>query len=81
MKRLFILLVAIVLCGCQFHKAPNGKYFPYGWGAPPEIQTKDYVKLPDNYGYGSSTLKNWIQLNKDRDMINKSLNNLPSSGL
>ena len=74
-----LLVVMLLLAGCQFHKAPTGVYFPYGWGKPPEIQTKDHVKLPDGYGYGSSTLKNWIELNKQRDMINKSLNNLPGS--
>ena len=77
----WLLLSALLFIGCQFHKAPSGTYFPYGWGAPPEIQTKDYVKLPDDYGYGSSTLKNWIQLNKDRDTVTKSLNNLPGYGL
>ena len=80
MKKILPILM-LLLAGCQFHKAPNGIYFPYGWGKPPEIQTKDHVKLPDDYGYGSSTLKNWIELNKQRDMINKSLNNLPGHGL
>ena len=47
-----LLVVMLLLAGCQFHKAPNGIYFPYGWGKPPEIQTKDHVKLPDDYGYG-----------------------------
>lgn len=76
MKKL--ILIAILLTGCKFHKAPSGGYFPYGWGEPPKIETKDYVKLPDNYGHGSSTLKNWIELNKQRDNINNRLNDLPS---
>ena len=78
MKKL--ILLAILLTGCKFHKAPSGGYFPYGWGAPPQIQTKDYVKLPEPYGYGSSTLKKWIELNKERDIISKCLNNLPPTG-
>ena len=65
--------------GCKFHKSPSGGYFPYGWGQPPEIQTKDYVKLPYEYGYGSSTLRNWIELNTQRDRINIRLNNLPGN--
>ena len=77
MKKL--ILIAILLTGCKFHKAPSGGYFPYGWGEPPKIETKDHVKLPDNYGYGSSTLKNWIELNKQKDNLNKRLNNLPGS--
>ena len=40
------------------------------WGEPPEIQTRDITKLPDSYGHGSSTLKNWIMLNKERDRLN-----------
>lgn len=75
----WILLVGLLFTGCKFHKAPNGGYFPYGWGEPPQIQTKDHVKLPEPYGYGSSTLKNWIELNKQKDNINKQLNNLPGS--
>ena len=78
MKKL--ILLAILLTGCKFHKAPSGGYFPYGWGEPPQIQTKDYVKLPEPYGYGSSTLKKWIELNKERDIICKCINNLPSTG-
>tara|TARA_B100000214_G_C23878568_1_gene586165 strand:- start:73 stop:318 length:246 start_codon:yes stop_codon:yes gene_type:complete len=78
MKKL--ILLAILLTGCKFHKAPSGGYFPYGWGEPPQIQTKDYVKLPEPYGYGSSTLKKWIELNKERDIISKCINNLPSTG-
>ena len=78
MKKL--ILLAILLTGCKFHKAPSGGYFPYGWGEPPQIQTKDYVELPYGYGYGSSTLKNWIELNKQKDDINNRLNNLPPTG-
>ena len=72
-----LLLSALLFTGCKFHKAPSGGYFPYGWGEPPQIQTKDYVKLPEPYGHGSSTLKHWIELNKQKDKINTSLNSLP----
>ena len=75
-----VLISLLLFSGCKFHKAPNGSYFPYGWGEPPQIQTKDYVKLPEPYGYGSSTLKYWIELNKNRDDINIRLNNLPPTG-
>ena len=44
----------------------------------PEIQTKDYVPLPAGYGHGSSTLRNWIELNMERDRINKELNKYDS---
>ena len=30
--------------------------FPRHWGKPPEVQTKDFVKLPGRFGMGSSTL-------------------------
>ena len=70
----WILLSAILLTGCKVYDAPNGGYFPYHWGAPPEIQTKDYVVLPEDYGHGSSTLRNWIQLNIERDNLKRRLN-------
>ena len=35
--------------------------FPEHWGQPPIRQTKDYVKLPEPYGRGSSTIKRWIE--------------------
>lgn len=31
------------------------------------VQTKDYVKLPNAYGFGSSTLAKWIQGHLDED--------------
>jgi hypothetical protein len=37
--------------------------FPLHWGRPPEIQLKDHVALPGNFGMGSSTLANWIKGN------------------
>lgn len=45
--------------------------FPTHWGQPPEIQTRDYRPLPGGYGYGSSTLANWIQRNLDQDAARK----------
>lgn len=35
--------------------------FPKSWGSPPAMQTKDWRRLPARYGYGSSTLANWIR--------------------
>ncbi len=34
--------------------------FPEIWGDPPVDQTKDIVELPYGFGYGSSTLRDWI---------------------
>jgi len=45
--------------------------FPAHWGNPPRIGTTDYVKLPGNFGHGSSTLKNWIRKNLKADKQNK----------
>jgi len=41
--------------------------YPEHWGPPPNIQLKDYVKLPEPYGHGSSTLAYWIRENQERD--------------
>ena len=41
--------------------------FPEHWGPPPAMETMDIVELPGGYGQGSSTLKNWIQMNLNRD--------------
>ena len=43
------------------------KAFPNHWGQPPLMQTRDLVKLPKEYGYGSSTLKHWIMKNMEKD--------------
>jgi len=37
--------------------------FPAHWGDPPSEQTDDHVQLPYGYGYGSSTLAQWIETN------------------
>mgnify|MGYP000204826207 CR=1 FL=1 len=39
---------------------PQKMEFPAHWGQPPEVQTKDLVTLPGDYGRGSSTLASWI---------------------
>ena len=40
---------------------PSNPIFPRQWGKPPFYQTKDWRPLPARYGYGSSTLANWIR--------------------
>ena len=51
---------------------PKRKEFPVHWGSPPKLQTRDYRKLPGGYGFGSSTLANWIQKNLNKDVKIKS---------
>ena len=46
---------------------PERPRFPKHWGHPPKIQTRDMVKLPANFGKGSSTLAHWIKDNLKRD--------------
>jgi hypothetical protein len=41
--------------------------YPSHWGEPPMHQTRDYVKLPEPYGKGSSTLRKWIGLKMEED--------------
>ena len=41
----------------------NQSNFPKAWGNKPKIETADYTELPYPYGFGSSTLKNWIKKN------------------
>jgi hypothetical protein len=53
--------------GTRLVGKPVGKPFPQHWGVPPAIQTRDYRKLPADYGFGSSTLANWIQEKLDND--------------
>lgn len=45
--------------------------FPRHWGKPPEVQTKDFVKLPGRFGMGSSTLAKWIADNIKKDKENR----------
>lgn len=56
--------------------AEVAKEFPAHWGKPPEIQTRDYVELPDGYGHGSSTLRSWIRSHLEKD---KTAGNAPGS--
>tara|TARA_R110001592_G_scaffold250497_2_gene513123 strand:+ start:17226 stop:17636 length:411 start_codon:yes stop_codon:yes gene_type:complete len=53
----------IVIC-----EEPPRPSFPEHWGPPPNIQLRDYVKLPEPYGYGSSTLRYWIEENQEKDL-------------
>lgn len=65
-----IFLVTLALAGALSLMAQSKKPFPPHWGAPPEIQTHDYVELPDGYGHGSSTLRNWINAKLAADRAN-----------
>jgi hypothetical protein len=60
--KIILLTLLLTLAGCKTYYASNGKAFPRSWGKPPEIQTKDYVPLPNGFGHGSSTLLYWIQV-------------------
>lgn len=64
MKLLFALMVMMLALSSR---AEAKKPFPAHWGEPPKIQTRDYRPLPDGYGFGSSTLANWIQGNMTKD--------------
>lgn len=57
----------------QFEQGkPDAQQFPRHWGRPPQIQTRDMVKLPGKFGMGSSTLANWIRENLKKDAEKKS---------
>jgi hypothetical protein len=73
MRAKLLLFLLVLGVGCETYDAPNGKTFPWAWGEPPQIQTKDYVLLPLGYGHGSSTLKRWIELNTEKDKVNREL--------
>ena len=49
---------------------PERPRFPKHWGKPPAIQTRDMVKLPADFGKGSSTLARWIKENLKEDAKN-----------
>src|SRR5215510_2321906 len=66
MKKFFLVSANLFLAANIFF-AQGTKPFPAHWGKPPEIQTKDYVELPEGYGHGSSTLKKWILANLEKD--------------
>lgn len=69
--RTLTLITAIISIALPLGAQPN-KPFPAHWGDPPSIQTSDVRPLPDGYGEGSSTLKNWIQSHLDKDAATKS---------
>lgn len=46
------------------------KGYPIHWGPEPQIQTKDYRKLPEPFGMGSGTLYHWIKKNQEQDAKN-----------
>jgi len=52
------------------------KPFLLHWGEPPVAQTRDYVEWPKEYGYGSSTVAEWIQHHIDEDKANTSVFNV-----
>lgn len=59
-----VILAPRAFCGAD---APSKKVYPAHWGSPPQIQTRDYRPLPGGYGFGSSTLANWIKRNLEED--------------
>ncbi len=65
MKTLTWIAMGMVSATMLF--AETKKEFPAHWGKPPEIQLRDYVELPAGYGHGSSTLRNWISANLQKD--------------
>ena len=75
--QIFIILLSLFLSNYSYacdgdHKKANivqDNTYPKHWGVPPEGQTRDYVQLPLDYGYGSSTRRNWISENITKDYI------------
>tara|TARA_R110002110_G_scaffold236959_6_gene452844 strand:- start:464 stop:748 length:285 start_codon:yes stop_codon:yes gene_type:complete len=61
----------------RVRKEKQKPQFPKHWGDPPKIQTRDYRKLPGDYGYGSSTLATWITENLKKDKEKPKKPNLP----
>jgi len=55
----------IAVCPAPPEHVPSD--FPPHWGEPPSLQLKDFRKLPEPYGYGSSTLAAWITKNQEAD--------------
>lgn len=60
-----LILIAVTLALTA--RAEVKKPFPAHWGEPPKMETRDYRPLPDGYGFGSSTLANWIKANLVKD--------------
>jgi hypothetical protein len=66
MRRITVTLIALAL-SLVASLSETTKPFPTHWGAPPPIQTRDFVELPGGYGHGSSTLAKWIAANLEKD--------------
>lgn len=62
-----LIWIALGMFSATMLWAETKKEFPAHWGQPPEIQLRDYVELPAGYGHGSSTLRNWITTNLQKD--------------
>ncbi len=62
---------ALLICfaGAVLTVAAAEKPFPAHWGEPPRIQTRDLIDLPGGYGKGSSTMRNWINANLEKDKL------------
>ena len=52
----------------EAQRAAREKAYPKHWGNPPLRQTRDYWKLPEPFGYGSSTLFKWIRKNQEKEV-------------
>ncbi len=74
MKHAFLILLVAAASALA---APK-KEFPAHWGAPPAIQTQDYVDLPEGYGKGSSTARNWIKANLEKDKLAQATGGQPA---
>lgn len=75
MKHVFLTLLASVALAVAAEK----KGFPAHWGPPPRIQTQDYIDLPGGYGKGSSTMRNWINANMEKDRLAQAGGGQPAS--
>jgi hypothetical protein len=75
MKRIFLSLLA----GATLAVGAEKKSFPVHWGQPPRIETRDYVDLPSGYGKGSSTMRNWINANLEKDKLAQASGGKPAS--
>jgi hypothetical protein len=69
----------ILLAGTALAGAAEKKSFPAHWGQPPRIETRDYVDLPGGYGKGSSTMRNWIGANLEKDKLAQAGNGKPAA--
>lgn len=61
--RRIIACSALLLAFASHAASDNLLVFPNHWGRPPIDQAGNYMRLPYGYGYGSSTLANWIETN------------------